>query len=90
VYQRFVRQRLAAALADTPVVFLVGPRRAGKTGTVALNTASAAKYDWARLVYFDHEPGRRAAARLLTRDDQHRAHAEDQPSQPRFTTHLNN
>jgi predicted AAA+ superfamily ATPase len=43
VYQRFVRQRLAAALADTPVVLLVGPRRAGKTGTVALNTASAAK-----------------------------------------------
>jgi predicted AAA+ superfamily ATPase len=31
LYERFIRGRLAEALGDTPVVLLVGPRRAGKT-----------------------------------------------------------
>jgi len=31
VYERFIRDRLVESLADTPVVLLVGPRRAGKT-----------------------------------------------------------
>jgi hypothetical protein len=31
LYQRFIRRHLVEALTDTPVVLLVGPRRAGKT-----------------------------------------------------------
>lgn len=31
MYERFIRNRLVESLADTPVVLLVGPRRAGKT-----------------------------------------------------------
>jgi hypothetical protein len=34
MYQRFVERRVAEALADTPVVLIVGPRRAGKTTLV--------------------------------------------------------
>ncbi len=31
MYQRFAEQRIGEALADTPVVLIIGPRRAGKT-----------------------------------------------------------
>ena len=31
MFNRFVRRRVEEALADTPVVLIVGPRRAGKT-----------------------------------------------------------
>ncbi|MCY4039789.1 MAG: AAA family ATPase, partial [Gammaproteobacteria bacterium] len=31
MHQRFAEQRIREALADTPVVLIVGPRRAGKT-----------------------------------------------------------
>jgi predicted AAA+ superfamily ATPase len=34
MYQRFVERRAEEALADTPVVLIVGPRRAGKTTLV--------------------------------------------------------
>jgi predicted AAA+ superfamily ATPase len=34
MYHRFVERRVAEALADTPVVLVVGPRRAGKTTLV--------------------------------------------------------
>lgn len=34
MYERFVQHRLEEALSDTPVVLLVGPRRAGKTTLV--------------------------------------------------------
>lgn len=34
MYERFIRGRLVEALGDTPVVLLVGPRRAGKTTLV--------------------------------------------------------
>jgi predicted AAA+ superfamily ATPase len=34
VYERFVERRAAEALSDTPVVLIVGPRRAGKTTLV--------------------------------------------------------
>jgi predicted AAA+ superfamily ATPase len=34
VYERFVERRAEEALADTPVVLIVGPRRAGKTTLV--------------------------------------------------------
>jgi predicted AAA+ superfamily ATPase len=34
VYERFVEQRVEEALTDTPVVLIVGPRRAGKTTLV--------------------------------------------------------
>ena len=33
-YRRFMESRLREALADTPVVLLAGPRRAGKTTLV--------------------------------------------------------
>ena len=31
MYDRLVERRVAEAIADTPVVLIVGPRRAGKT-----------------------------------------------------------
>lgn len=31
MYERFVERRIEEALSDTPVVLIVGPRRAGKT-----------------------------------------------------------
>ncbi|GAA3100987.1 hypothetical protein GCM10010520_52830 [Rhizobium viscosum] len=31
MYKRFVERRAEEALSDTPVVLIVGPRRAGKT-----------------------------------------------------------
>lgn len=34
MYQRFVAHRVAEALSDTPVILIVGPRRAGKTTLV--------------------------------------------------------
>lgn len=34
MYKRFIEGRMAEALADTPVVLIVGPRRAGKTTLV--------------------------------------------------------
>ena len=34
MFERFVKRRAAEALADTPVVLIVGPRRAGKTTLV--------------------------------------------------------
>ncbi|WP_199698868.1 ATP-binding protein [Oleomonas cavernae] len=34
MYERFVERRAAEALSDTPVVLVVGPRRAGKTTLV--------------------------------------------------------
>jgi predicted AAA+ superfamily ATPase len=34
MFQRFVQRRMEEALADTPVVLIVGPRRAGKTTLV--------------------------------------------------------
>ena len=34
MYQRFVERRAGQALSDTPVVLIVGPRRAGKTTLV--------------------------------------------------------
>jgi len=34
MYERFVERRMEEALADTPVVLIVGPRRAGKTTLV--------------------------------------------------------
>ncbi|EJB01867.1 putative ATPase (AAA+ superfamily) [Rhizobium leguminosarum bv. trifolii WSM597] len=34
MYQRFVKRRVEEALSDTPVVLIVGPRRAGKTTLV--------------------------------------------------------
>ncbi|WP_225027589.1 AAA family ATPase [Xinfangfangia pollutisoli] len=34
MYERFVTQRVEEVLADTPVVLIVGPRRAGKTTLV--------------------------------------------------------
>jgi len=34
VYERFVKNRITEAMTDTPVVLLVGPRRAGKTTLV--------------------------------------------------------
>ena len=34
MFNRFVRRRVEEALADTPVVLIVGPRRAGKTTLV--------------------------------------------------------
>jgi len=34
VYDRFVKARIIEAMSDTPVVLLVGPRRAGKTTLV--------------------------------------------------------
>ncbi|MGB8843758.1 MAG: ATP-binding protein [Aliidongia sp.] len=34
MYERFVKRRVAEALVDTPVVLIVGPRRAGKTTLV--------------------------------------------------------
>jgi uridine kinase len=34
MYERFVKRREEEALSDTPVVLIVGPRRAGKTTLV--------------------------------------------------------
>jgi uncharacterized protein len=34
IYERFVERRAEEALSDTPVVLVVGPRRAGKTTLV--------------------------------------------------------
>src|SRR5262249_48121800 len=34
MYRRLIEPRLREALSDTPVVLIVGPRRAGKTTTV--------------------------------------------------------
>ncbi|MBB4525424.1 hypothetical protein ELI38_28550 (plasmid) [Rhizobium leguminosarum] len=34
MYHRFVERRVEEALSDTPVVLIVGPRRAGKTTLV--------------------------------------------------------
>ncbi len=34
MYERFVKNRIIEAMTDTPVVLLVGPRRAGKTTLV--------------------------------------------------------
>ncbi len=34
MYERFVERRAEEALSDTPVVLIVGPRRAGKTTLV--------------------------------------------------------
>lgn len=34
MYERFVERRVQDALSDTPVVLIVGPRRAGKTTLV--------------------------------------------------------
>ncbi len=34
MYERFLKRRVEEALADTPVVLIVGPRRAGKTTLV--------------------------------------------------------
>ena len=34
MFERFVQHRADEALSDTPVVFIVGPRRAGKTTLV--------------------------------------------------------
>ncbi len=34
MYERFVERRVQEALSDTPVVLIVGPRRAGKTTLV--------------------------------------------------------
>lgn len=34
MYERFVERRAEEALTDTPVVLIVGPRRAGKTTLV--------------------------------------------------------
>ena len=34
MYKRFVEGRASEALSDTPVVLIVGPRRAGKTTLV--------------------------------------------------------
>ncbi|MDR6903815.1 putative AAA+ superfamily ATPase [Rhizobium miluonense] len=34
MYKRFVERRADEALSDTPVVLIVGPRRAGKTTLV--------------------------------------------------------
>jgi predicted AAA+ superfamily ATPase len=34
MYQRLVERRVEEALSDTPVVLIVGPRRAGKTTLV--------------------------------------------------------
>ena len=36
MYKRLVEHRVNVALADTPVVLLVGPRRAGKTTLVKM------------------------------------------------------
>src|SRR3989337_2456755 len=41
--QRWIRRPLDAALADTPVVLLTGPRQAGKS-TLARTTVSAERY----------------------------------------------
>ena len=34
MYERFVEHRAKEALSDTPVILIVGPRRAGKTTLV--------------------------------------------------------
>jgi predicted AAA+ superfamily ATPase len=42
MYRRFIDGRVKEALADTPVVLIVGPRRAGKPrsrGQLAVKTA---------------------------------------------------
>jgi predicted AAA+ superfamily ATPase len=43
LYQRFIRSRLVESLNDTPVVLLVGPRRAGKT------TLARSMSNWGRV-----------------------------------------
>ena len=40
MYDRFVAHRIEEALSDTPVVLIVGPRRAGKTTLRNVSTFS--------------------------------------------------
>lgn len=56
MYPRFIAERLTAALADTPVVMLIGPRQAGKT-TLARHVAAADR----RYITLDEAPVREAA-----------------------------
>lgn len=44
MYPRFVEPRIREALADTPVVLLVGPRRAGKTTLVRALGVGSRRY----------------------------------------------
>nr|WP_298136889.1 AAA family ATPase [Acidiferrobacter sp.] len=44
MYQRLVEQRVKEALSDTPVVLVVGPRRAGKTTLVRKIGAAGRAY----------------------------------------------
>ena len=44
MYQRFVERRVEEALSDTPVVLIVGPRRAGKTTLVRQMDEKARSY----------------------------------------------
>ena len=44
MYKRFIEGRMAEALADTPVVLIVGPRRAGKTTLVRKTEGAVRRY----------------------------------------------
>lgn len=57
VYPRFLRERLASALSDTPVVLLHGPRQCGKT-TLARQVCEPLGYGY---LSFDDDTLRAAA-----------------------------